>query len=65
MSTNRPDKRMRFANPKPLNLETRVLHDVIPGGVTVGEVDAAIQAWWRKAVSTENPEVPPSTQDPS
>lgn len=37
MSTNPPDKRMRFANPRPLNFETRVLRKVIPGGVTLRE----------------------------
>ncbi len=41
-----PNKPNRFANPKPLDLETRILQGVVPGGVTVGEVDAAIREYW-------------------
>lgn len=36
----------RFEKPKQLNLETRILHDLVPGGVTIGEMDAAFQKYW-------------------
>lgn len=53
MGTNH-HKPNRFANPKPLNLETRILHDAVPGGVTIGEVDAAIRKYWAKNFLGEN-----------
>lgn len=62
---NESKKRMRFANPDPLNFETLILHDVIPGGVTIGEVDAAIQEWWRTASCAARSKVPSLPVDPS
>lgn len=47
MGTNH-DKPKRFANPKPLNLNTRIFHGIFQGGVTVREVDAAIRKFWGK-----------------
>lgn len=38
-------KRLRFQNPTVLNPENRVLYNMIDGGITIREVDEAIQEW--------------------
>jgi hypothetical protein len=40
MSVNKPDKcKLRFANPQPLNLDTRVGHTIVDGGFRAGDWD--------------------------
>jgi len=48
--TDMEPKANRFQNPTPLNMETRVLRDVVEGGVSLREFNEAFQRWWTKNV---------------